>query len=181
GVALIDGMAVITGYGASGRYLMETFSAGDPVEIVYSFAGQTEWPRLDDWRNLRAAVSGGIVLARNGQYGEPAVTTDAARHPRTAIGASRDQSVLYWLVVDGRSPRSVGMTYRELADFLLYQGAFHALNLDGGGSSTLAIRRAAGRGVEILNVPSDGQQRYVPDGLGIFIEGPGMECLAPAC
>jgi exopolysaccharide biosynthesis protein len=71
-------------------------------------------------------------------------------------------------VADGRSPLSVGMTYREMADSFRHIGAFHALNLDGGGSTAMAVRDPNSGIVRVLNTPSDGQERYVPDGLGIF-------------
>ncbi len=173
GVQLKPGMVVITGAGAGARYLRETYAAGDEIDLVQAVEGVTAWPGLEDWRQLEAITTGNQVLVFNGDYGSSTILTDSSRHPRTAVGVSFDQHILYWLVVDGRSPSSVGMTYRELADFFLNCGAFNAVNLDGGGSSTLAIREASGR-VRVLNTPSDGAQRYVPDGLGIFYrEGSG--------
>ncbi len=59
------------------------------------------------------------------------------RHPRTALGLSRDQKTLYLVVVDGRSAASVGMTCAELAALLKGFGSWTAMNLDGGGSSTM--------------------------------------------
>lgn len=169
------GMMVLAGGGENGQYLLNTFAVGDVVEVVYRLTGRTEWPYLDDWKDLRAAVSGGTVLLRNGSYGDATVTTNKERHPRTAVGISWDQTRLYVLVVDGRSVASVGMTYQEMADFFRYVGAFHALNLDGGGSTALAVRDPDLGDVTVLNVPSDGRERYVPDGLGIFYAPPTAE------
>ena len=72
-----------------------------------------------------------------------------ARHPRTAVGLSRDGGTLWLLVVDGRSTRSVGMTLVELADVLRRQGAWQALNFDGGGSTTMVL------GDAVVNAPTD--------------------------
>jgi exopolysaccharide biosynthesis protein len=72
-----------------------------------------------------------------------------ARHPRTAVGFSRDSSTLFLLVVDGRSTASVGMTLVELAALMRRVGAWQALNFDGGGSTTMIVDGA------IVNTPSD--------------------------
>jgi exopolysaccharide biosynthesis protein len=71
------------------------------------------------------------------------------RHPRTAVGFSRDSTTLLLVVVDGRSSASVGMTLGELADLMRRLGAWQALNFDGGGSTTMVI------GGAVVNVPSD--------------------------
>lgn len=68
-------------------------------------------------------------------------------HPRTAAGITRD-GVLLLLVVDGRQMESSGVDLEDLASILLDLGAYEAMNLDGGGSSTIAVN-----GV-LLNVPA---------------------------
>lgn len=171
GVPLRKGMFVLAGGGENGQYLLDTFEVGDVVEIPYRLTGSTEWPYLADWTQLNAVVSGGVVLLRNGEYGS-GILNNNERHPRTAVGISLDQTKLYVLVADGRSQTSVGMTYREMADFFRYIGVFHALNLDGGGSSAMAVRDPRSGSIRVLNTPSDGRERYVPDGLGIFYSAP---------
>jgi hypothetical protein len=71
-----------------------------------------------------------------------------SRHPRTAVGWTKDGSLLL-LVVDGRSEHSRGATLEETAQILIEHGAEEALNFDGGGSSTLWV---AGT---VINRPSD--------------------------
>ena len=71
------------------------------------------------------------------------------RHPRTAVGYSGDGTKLYFVVVDGRQKQSAGMTLDELADFMIKLGVYQALNLDGGGSSTMVVDG------KIVNSPSD--------------------------
>ncbi|WP_018478705.1 phosphodiester glycosidase family protein [Pontibacter roseus] len=74
------------------------------------------------------------------------------RHPRTAIGITSDNHLLL-VTVDGRSAEAQGMTNAELAQLMLTLGCTEALNLDGGGSTTLWID---GRGTNgIVNFPSD--------------------------
>src|SRR5690606_37455423 len=62
----------------------------------------------------------------------------------------------------------------ELGEYMAELGAYTALNLDGGGSSTLVAREAGETEVEVENTPSDGSQRPVPNGLALFAdEGSG--------
>ena len=86
------------------------------------------------------------------QEGKPLCGTgDAYRAPRTAVGIRGDTVLL--LVVDGRAGRSRGVSLEETAKLMQWLGAEEALNLDGGGSSTLYIRGERARGV--VNHPSD--------------------------
>lgn len=87
-------------------------------------------------------------------------------HPRTAVGYSSDRRYLTLMVVDGRSEQSSGMTGRELADAMSEAGCTEALNLDGGGSSSLYTARDG-----TVNVPSDGRERKVSNGIGIVRMG----------
>lgn len=96
-----------------------------------------------------------------------------ARHPRTALGLSADKRTLLLAVVDGRQTNRIGMTCDELGTLLKGLGAADAVNLDGGGSSTMWL---AGTGV--INSPSDGSQRVVGNHLAVQAEGSGA---APNC
>jgi len=82
------------------------------------------------------------------------------RHPRTAIGWRADGHLIL-VTVDGRQPqKSVGMTIEELAKLMTELGCVEAMNLDGGGSTTMVIRN------EIANSPSDAAgERPVSDAL----------------
>lgn len=168
GVKLEEGTIVVTGYGESAEYLLATYAEGDAVDIVQSLQGVTAWPPLNDWRQLYSAVPTGVVLLENGTYGTPGIRADRERSPRSAIGVTADQSTMFWVSVDGRSQHSVGLTYRELATYFAQLGAFHAVNLDGGGSATLVIQNKQTGRHQLINDPSDGAQRLLPDGIAIF-------------
>lgn len=84
---------------------------------------------------------------------------------------------MYLLAVDGRTENSGGMTMLALARFLQQQGAHTTLNLDGGGSTSMVARNAGESGVKVTNNPSDGAERNVPNGVGIFT-APGSGRLA---
>jgi exopolysaccharide biosynthesis protein len=91
------------------------------------------------------------------------------RHPRTAVGIADEGRRLLLVVVDGRRPNySDGMTLRELARLMLALGARDALNLDGGGSTTMVVGNSRTKAFEIVNRPSDPQgERAVGDALAI--------------
>ena len=88
------------------------------------------------------------------------------RHPRTAIGFSQDSTKLYLVAVDGRQPHSAGMNLHELADLMIEIGVHYGLNLDGGGSTTMVVRDS------VMNIPSDGKERAVSNGLLIISTDP---------
>jgi len=72
------------------------------------------------------------------------------RHPRTAVGFTKDKQKVYLFVVDGRQPGfSIGMTLPELAIYMLEWGIYQGVNLDGGGSTTMVVQG------EMVNRPSD--------------------------
>jgi hypothetical protein len=118
------------------------------------------------------ALSGDRMLIQGGQIIED--LDNSILHPRTAIGMNRNGRWIYLVVVDGRQPfYSEGATYLELANLLKDFGAFYAMSLDGGGSSTMVIEGANGNPV-ILNSPIDnyipGRERPVANHLGIFLK-----------
>ncbi len=111
--------------------------------------------RLRDWIRAPTLVGGAGLLLRDGQaLSEWQVERlskgfDTTRHPRTVI--ARDRRGAIWLIViDGRQPgRALGMTFAEMQALLTQLDVVDALNLDGGGSTTMVVRG------ELVNRPSD--------------------------
>lgn len=125
------------------------------------------------------AVAAGPLLLENGRRADVSAHDPdyaASLAPRTALGLSRDRRTAWIVVVDGRQPGySLGVGLAELADLFFALGAVDALNLDGGGSSTLVRQGEDGR-PEIVgrpihtNVP--GRERPVANHLVVFIGTP---------
>ena len=113
----------------------------------------------------REAVGGFPVLARDsmevpGLDSAGAATFAPVRHPRTMIGIAARGRRLLFVTIDGRQPGySAGTTNRETARIALALGATEAINLDGGGSTTMVVARARGDSTtfEVVNKPSDPQ------------------------
>jgi exopolysaccharide biosynthesis protein len=112
------------------------------------------------------AITGNVFLIRDGQR---KARDDREMHPRTAVGIDYDTGVIFLLVIDGRQSHSRGYTMVETAKLMQYLGADEALNLDGGGSSTMVAQRRNGK-VKVMNSPSDGHQRSVPNGLEVLYD-----------
>jgi len=95
-------------------------------------------------------------------------TASDVRHPRTALGLDRSARWLTLLVIDGRQPGySEGVSLRELAEIMLAEGCWQALNLDGGGSSVM-LAATESDGFQVLNRPSDPRgPRPIPVMLGV--------------
>ncbi|TDB85093.1 phosphodiester glycosidase family protein [Actinomadura sp. KC216] len=141
-----------------GANALRRLRPGDRVRIGYGFTGP---------RRFRFAIGGFPVL----RDGEPLKGLDPkGPAPRTAAGVNRDGRRMYLVVVDGRSERSAGLTVAELASLLDGAGVDDAVNLDGGGSSTF-VTRSGGKAV-VRNEPSDGRERAVANGIGVFLTGP---------
>ena len=150
---------VLSGHGTNAGALARV-KRGDRVAV-----SQTLGSRKAD--EARLVVGAGPLLLEDGQVNirirEENVAPDIAfgRAPRTGAGITADGTVLL-MVVDGRSRSSAGMTLKEFAQYLKRFGAVSAVNFDGGGSSEMVLD---GR---IMNRPSDGSERPVGIGLGIF-------------
>ncbi len=145
---ITDGNWVLSAHGKSRKVLLESLRPGQRVKILISF------PPIRGL--IYSMAGGGPRILRNGAISIENVQeniSDAfcqARHPRTAIGFSQDSSKVFLVTVDGRQPGfSVGMTLSELAEFMWSLGAWQAMNLDGGGSTTMVAKD------QVLNSPSD--------------------------
>lgn len=123
---------------------------------------------LDD---IRLAVSGNMIVLKGGDV---VPQGDKAVHPRTAVGYSADQRYLYLIAIDGRQKEySVGATYEDVGRALKLCGAWDGLNLDGGGSTTMAVRGDDEKAI-VVNRPINGtpdKLRFNANSLGATAEG----------
>jgi hypothetical protein len=111
------------------------------------------------------AVNGRYQLVRAGGIVAPTGPDPfLARAPRTVAGTAADGRILL-LTIDGRSRRSVGATLQEAAQVAKSVGMVEAVNLDGGGSTTMSING------HTANKPSDGHERPVGDAL-VYVPAP---------
>ena len=132
-------------------------SAGDTVHLYCALPPSTGSLDLAIGGGPRIIRDGGISIEHKREHLGESFAND--RHPRTAIGLSREGRYLFLVTVDGRQPgHSVGMSLPELAELMSSdlapftksrRNAYQAINLDGGGSTTMVVRE------QVVNRPSD--------------------------
>lgn len=141
-----------------GAAALRALTVGAPVEVEYRLVpGSGVEPRT--------AIGGSPILvdARRTER-----LDDRARAPRSAVGILAGGRRIMLVTVDGRESTSVGLTLAQMSGLLAQMGARNGVNLDGGGSSTLAYRQPGAQRVTIVNNPSDDATRLVPNGIGVF-------------
>ncbi|MEA3351385.1 MAG: phosphodiester glycosidase family protein, partial [Chloroflexota bacterium] len=114
-------------------------------------------------------ISGNLMLVKNGKARRE---LDDSPDPRTAVALDQSNHRLMLLVIDGRQPGySEGATLNELAEIIISHGGYTAMNLDGGGSSTMVVESNLGN-ANILNSPINnripGRERPIGNHLGIY-------------
>jgi exopolysaccharide biosynthesis protein len=161
-----NGFVVVTRTDGAAK-LQQAFVIGDAITMNI---GSTP-----DWTKLKMAVSGSSMLVKDGAI--PATFSFNAddvkiKSPKTSIGSSKDGKTIYFVTVDGRQTSSIGLTQKDMALFMKGIGAYNAINMDGGGSTTMVARPLGSETVKVMNKPSDGTTRNVLIGIGVFTSAP---------
>lgn len=143
-------------FGAEAPTIM-ALAPGEDVDLGWSLG----WPEVFE------TIGGNPTLVKNGEIiiEKDGDTAFFNRHPRTGVGFTAENHVLF-VTVDGRQPGySVGMTPFRFAQLFRSLGATYALNLDGGGSTTMVVNN------KVVNRPPGGYIRPVSSAL-LLLPGP---------
>ncbi len=171
-------MAKVTGVAETDGVVWSKAGKDLPMLVIDARGRASIATGKDPPREAKQAIAGHDTLVHGGKNVAPVSQRPGfikGPHPRTAVGIKNHGNTLILVVVDGRKKGvATGMSLAELADVLVGQGAEEAVNLDGGGSSVLAIRDPKTQQMVILNHPSDGRERPVANSLGITIR-PGLQ------
>ena len=151
----------------AGAAALSTLAVGDPVALSYAVN-----PALED--RFRFAVGTDVQLVRGGEAVPDSESSGGAAGnsvaPRTAIAFKNGGRTMILVTVDGPGGTGVGgVTLPQLAHMLDDLGAELAVNLDGGGSTTMVARGLGDPLAAVRNVPSDGFERSDPNGVGVFV------------
>lgn len=155
---------VVSALGEGADFINSNFKKGYKVSLDISL-----FPDLDD---IEFAISGGAKLLDDGVIPETFSHNISGRNPRTAIGINKKEDTVYLVTVDGRQAASIGMTQTEFAEFLKSIDIYNAINLDGGGSTTMVARNNGLSTLYTVNKVSDGALRSVINGVGVFSTAP---------
>ncbi len=154
-----DGCAVLSiskEYADYGLY--SGFKKGDLIRI------DSECAAL--WEQITSAVGGGDLILEAGNIPEGIAEEDHEKtvNPRTAVGLKPDGNVVFF-AVDGRSQDSRGLKLTDLSAVMAELGCTYALNLDGGGSTTVMVKPSGDSETVYVNTSSDTGYRSVANGI----------------
>lgn len=159
---------VISAVGTAREWIKRNVRKGSRLRFAWSMSS-FEPDRDATWRRAYSILGAGPQLIKSGKVAithleekmAPSFASD--HHPRTAVGRTKEGKLLL-VTVDGRQPQiSIGMSLYSLADLLLELGALEAINLDGGGSTTMVLKQ------KVVNNPSDQTgERPVSDAILVF-------------
>lgn len=163
GVELPDNGYVIRHLTEYNTFLWENVQVGDEVTLTVDTSV--------DISKIKSACGGGTLLVENGQKHQ--ITHNVGgTNPRTFAGCDKSRKKLFLVTVDGRKGDAAGMTMSGMQDLALSLGMDTAINLDGGGSTTMVLKDQKTGSFDVVNTPSDGGLRTVPMGLQIRSDAP---------
>jgi hypothetical protein len=146
-ITLGDSALALRALGTHRRFL-DQLVTNDTVRLVLGFLPKTKRIKTLVGGLPRIVVDGRNIAATDSLNGINRKFVET-RHPRTGVGFSQSGTTLYFVTVDGRQTSSAGMSLAEFADCMIQAGCYQALNLDGGGSTTMVVDGT------IVNSPSD--------------------------
>jgi exopolysaccharide biosynthesis protein len=169
---------ILRGHGTAAQFILENLLPGTPVSAVYELRSETSGAvyKADDWSMMIGGhtilVDGGAPAAFSRNVSSLSPNADRAR---TAVGHSKDQKTVYLVTVE-KSGSSAGATLQELQQILVMLGAWRAINLDGGGSTTMIARPLGEYTAQLAHATEDGgsgtYQRPVVNGIGVYTSAP---------
>lgn len=159
--------ANVDGLGISNGEVVSAPGAGGRRNALVTFADQSA--RIITSTNIPAgawnAVSGNQRMVNAGLNVAPNDSYTNTLNPHTAVGVDTQTGNVWFMVVDGRQTDfSAGMLTSEMADLFIDFGVENAINLDGGGSSTLVFADGVNGAPRTINSPSDGASSQSPGG-----------------
>lgn len=161
-MSIPNGKKILQFSGSAIKFIQDNVKVGDKLGIKYN---------IEPNRNWKMMIGGHAVLVDNGAvkpYTRDIKFIDGVR-ARTAVGISQDGKTVYVVTAEGRTKRSSGLTIAELAKFMQEIGVYKAMNLDGGGSTTMAVRNLGDLNrTRATNPERNGAERRVVNGLGVY-------------
>lgn len=119
----------------------------------------------DKWKDAQFILAAGPLLVKDGKVNISMPNDSSfvtARSDRTAVAVDATGTRVFLVTVDGRqSGHSNGTSLKDLASMLIAKGAKYAINLDGGGSTSMVVRQPYTTNPVLVNKPSDGSERRV--------------------
>lgn len=179
-IAVPKGKKIIQFSGKAKDFILENFNEGDKLQLSFDLEPNRDW---------KLVIGGHAMLVNDGRvipYTKSLSSVGGIR-ARSAVGISKDKKTLWIVGVEGHTSRSVGASLPTLSHFFTQLGADKAVNLDGGGSTAVSLKKLGEVGQTQVIKPERLQgERAVVNGLGVYNSLPktgilqGFELKIPA-
>ncbi len=156
-VVIPEGGAVFTANYEINGFLNLNFATGDIIRV--------ETTLTPDIPLIKESIGGNTLIVKDGAVCD-FTNNISGKNPRSALGVSKDGNILYFVAVQGRMADCPGFTQTELAEFMIGLGCSNAINLDGGGSTTLVTENKFSGAQEVRNDITS--LRQVSNALGVI-------------
>lgn len=154
----------LTSCGAGGGWLAANLHAGYHVALAARMAS-----RGVGSVSAHTFISGGRILVKAGRASHSGAGAGTqGRNPETLVGVSRDARTVRLIVVDGRSRASAGVTMAEASAFLIHEGCYTAMLMDGGDSSVMVAKPSARASMRVLNTPATYRTKHTVSGVTVY-------------
>lgn len=161
-----NGYIIASSNAATMEQMMKSFIPGQPATLNIELDFSPE--------NVEWAFGALNYLVKDGQLND--ISDEVlGTNPRTAIGFNKDNTEMIMVTIDGRNKNYVGVKQTELAEIMLGLGAYNAVNMDGGGSTTMGVDFLKNSNITVVNIPSDGRERKIASGVGVFNTSPDSD------
>lgn len=158
-----QGYVIASSNATTMEQMMKSFIPGQNVTLNIELDFSPE--------NVEWAFGALNYLVKDGQLNE--ISDEVlGTNPRTAIGFNKDNTEMIMVTIDGRNKNYVGVKQTELAEIMMSLGAYNAVNMDGGGSTTMGVDFLKNSNITVVNIPSDGRERKIASGVGVFNTSP---------
>ncbi len=169
---------ILRGHGKAAKFIVENLFPGSQASASYSLVSLTTGQSYDPGA-FQMMVGGHTILVDQGKAAafsrDIRGVSGSADRARTAVGYSKDGKKVYLVTVEETGGRE-GVTLKELQTMLLDIGVWKAVNMDGGGSTTMVTRPLGETGVTLTHPTNFGTtQRLVANGIGVYTTAPKGE------
>lgn len=165
-MAVPDGKYILQVNGLAKDFIANHVKVGSKLSLNYNVNPNRDWKFL---------IGGHAMLVDNGQPLPYNLDADAigGRRARSGVGISADGKKVLLASTEGKTKRSPGMQLNEWTVTLQGLGAYKALNLDGGGSTTMVARDHGAFENDVITRPEgNGSQRKIVNGIGVMNKAP---------
>lgn len=163
-----DGFVLSVQDKATAEKIKASIEVGSPIQVDLNID--------DKWKDAQFILAAGPLLVKDGKVNISMPETSSfvkTRSDRTAIAVDATGKKVFLVTVDGRqSGYSNGASLTDLASYLISKGAKYAINLDGGGSTTMVVRQPGQEAPSLVNHPSEGSERRVSATLQVINSAP---------